>query len=248
MTQTSEAGVAGTSQRKTVVDKTANWLSGSLYSERSSDLQFIANQIILDLEEVFVNPPFGVAQTQDVYFGPGGKAGLDAMRKDVDLSMKCSDNALCGSLLDAIKDATTQELCCLGMYRDRDGQVRVHLNKRIVTIFDAEHMLCKTAMLLRKTQPQRVTSNTSPFIVNCHPVKVVGNWNAKLYWVAKDAVDAFLRVSEQEPLQIPEQYSHPADHLEGGIFYNPKEEILTRELDTLHDHGYQTDGDNEDEG
>ena len=137
--------------------------------DATGNLQFIAQLIVSDLEEIF-DFPFGAADSSGVIAGNGGANGYQILCNGVDGL---------GSLKDALdmviehvdKHVPEEHLVIAGYYRDAGtDKVCNIINGRIFDATDAEHFLCKGWVITKLTfghyRNSKYPRSAKP---HCHP-------------------------------------------------------------------------------
>ena len=122
--------------------------------------EFLAHQIICDLEEVYVDP-FGQITEESVMVGYGGKQGLRVCAAATDIPDKLPLTTLCQSVAECLRN--DDRMCCLwrritGTELDDRGNLIVALNGRLFSCVDIEHIMCKVYVGISKTISTRSTS------------------------------------------------------------------------------------------
>jgi hypothetical protein len=165
---------------------------------------FIAHQVIADLEEIY-DEPFGYPCSTSVRIGYGGKQGIAVCRdifadhfnrkkennnanpshnkmateKKTNDLLQCVVSELCMYVKnkDELSSSFATLLGC--KFRD-DGQLIVALNERPVCSVDAEHFMCKLYITLSKTMSVRSSSKRpSCHKKGLHPIR---HYRSRCYW------------------------------------------------------------------
>jgi hypothetical protein len=190
--------------------------------------EFLAHQILADLEEIY-DEPFGGTTEDSIVIGHGGAQGLVICKK---LTTRKENNRSCakkkGDKSNEDKSNMVRELthvlqmivsvlkgdtpsCArlrtmLGCDADTDGRVVVALNRRALSLTDVEHFLCKLYVGASKTLLSRGASKSPETQkAGLHPVRFKNDqkpWdheNVKL--ILLDAIDEY--ESEIEKNRVP---------------------------------------------
>lgn len=165
-------------------------------------LQFLAQQILADVEELFVDP-FGPVVAKNVIAGPGGKAGHVMLRNGG--SVNSFSNALDVIIKYMVDEAHPIWLELAGYKRIRKGVVVNILNGRPFNATDAEHFLCKAWVAAKLTLGHYRNSlrpnSTKP---HCHPM-IQEVEDESLSKIMDDIVRAYEECLESNPDDSAEQ-------------------------------------------
>jgi hypothetical protein len=193
-----------TATREDAVSAFKGMLDAALTSEHDQkSTQFIASQVIADVEEVVV-VPFGLVTT--VTPGYGGMLGIYVV-KDEGANGSLGYLEMLHSLLTCICSIKDSELLdCLGL-KLRDGEVVIKLNGRSLTLVDAEHFACKIYVCMVRTQPTRACSEPRPSQPHCHPTVQVGLCGKDLNDIMEKAITAYESMTRKRTWpKLPNQF------------------------------------------
>jgi hypothetical protein len=193
-----------TATREDAVSAFKGMLDAALTSEHDQkSTQFIASQVIADVEEVVV-VPFGLVTT--VTPGYGGMLGISVV-KDEGANGSLGYLEKLHSLLTCICNIKDSELLdCLGL-KLRDGEVVIKLNGRSLTLVDAEHFACKIYVCMVRTQPTRACSEPRPSQPHCHPTVQVGLCGKDLNDIMEKAITAYESMTRKRTWpKLPNQF------------------------------------------
>jgi hypothetical protein len=163
--------------------------------------EFLAQQIMLDLEEVWCDPFGEMAGAEEIVFGPGSKSCMANMGAEAPTAMA---QELIGILEAWTSDDLDDDyLAAIGL--ERDGSVvRVSDWGRPVRYPDGEHLGCKTNIVMRRVHCSRGSSKKPYFtFAHCHPIALRGGvepWDSNtLQGIARRAIEAFGRIQVAIP-------------------------------------------------
>jgi hypothetical protein len=171
---------------------------------------FLAHQIVCDLEEIYVEP-FGAVSANSIVIGYGAREGLKMCNRMLSSTDFATGRSM--SNMDMIKEMTeliqshikkpTASQCrtMLGCYVDINGVVRVLLNGRPLGVQDVEHYMCKLYIGVSKTMSSRGSSaNPQPCKPGLHQVYFKDDtypWDDEnIRLILLDVVETFLACSE----------------------------------------------------
>jgi hypothetical protein len=143
---------------------------------------FLAHQIVCDLEEIYFEP-FGSVSPESVVVGYGAREGVkmcnrllfaSASRQGNSGSFTETIKALSDRIFSFMKEKTqvaSHYRTMLGCQLDSSGNLSVLLNGRLLGLQDVEHYMCKLYIGVSKTLSSRGSSaNPQPCKAGLHPV------------------------------------------------------------------------------
>ena len=157
-------------------------------NDKKAQSEFIANQILLNFEEVVDVLPN--VEMSDCHLGYGSKT------TSVWVACECSEKKkVLQEIVKSVKKMKNEELKMVGLYRDEKNVVRVILNKRIMDVRDAEHLLCKLWIVMARVVGKRPSINPKlsrphlhPLRIDCAIIELLGS---HCFEIAKDALEKF---------------------------------------------------------
>ena len=160
--------------RSVAVDTLSSMLLTCCKGDTSGHLQFMAQLIVADVEELF-DDPFGKVTSKGIVAGQGGKQGHDMLQKAG--GAKKLEDAINSIIKYVTETATSEQLEIAGYKRDGEGIVVNLVNGRPFNASDAEHFLCKAWMIGKLTLAHYNTKFPRPTRPHCHPVKLTKDEN-----------------------------------------------------------------------
>ena len=151
-------------------------LESSQVGDREHKLNFMAHQVLSDVEEIF-DEPFGRVEPQCVHAGSGAEQGFKMLRnKNNDEAPKDLEQALCLIMKYMREVATKNDLEIMGYQRNGDDNIiQNKVNGRPFNATDAEHFLCKLWVVAKYTLPaSTITRQPKATKPHCHPVNLRG--------------------------------------------------------------------------
>jgi hypothetical protein len=143
---------------------------------------FLAHQIVCDLEEIYFEP-FGSVSPESVVVGYGAREGVKMCNRLLSLAVSGQGNSgsntedikeLSDRIITFMKEKTQLASHCrtmLGCQLDSSGNLSVLLNGRSLGLQDVEHYMCKLYIGVSKTLSSRGSSaNPQPCKPGLHPV------------------------------------------------------------------------------
>jgi hypothetical protein len=163
--------------------------------------EFLAQQIMLDLEEVWCDPFGSITRPEDIVFGPGSLNGLG--------NLGAKSHKEMADELETLLEAWTSDeldddyLAAIGLVRE-GSVVRVMDWGRPIGYQDGEHLGCKTNIAMRRVHCSRGASKKPKFTCgHCHPIALDGEvepWDSRrLCEIADGAIAAFKRIEVAIP-------------------------------------------------
>jgi hypothetical protein len=180
-------------------------LEGCNDGDDSGNVGFLAQQVVADVEEIFVDP-FGTVTSQGIILGNGSQHGFSMMKnRRVDQhDMFTPDEAL-KLIIEYMEDYLCDEYIeMLGYRRNKktDSKVVNKVNGRPISATDAEHFLCKAWVIAKYTLPNNTmaerSKSTQP---HCHPANIRGQKFRQLQNIA-DIMDCIVTMKDTLPSQI----------------------------------------------
>ena len=141
-----------------------------------SKLNFMAHQILADVEEIFADP-FGSVEPNNSLAGSGAEQGFKMLKNfngpDSPFNLK---EAMVLIMKYMRYSVTSDDLSMMGYHiKDRDDLVRNKVNGRPFNATDAEHFLCKLWVISKYTLPANsYASQAKATKPHCHPVYLRG--------------------------------------------------------------------------
>ena len=163
--------------RPSAVAKLKTMLVGCIGRDTTGNVGFLAQQVIADVEEIFVDP-FGEVVTQGMVLGNGSKDGFSMIRTCTGFDKQLAVETTLHSVIQFMNEQVSEDDLSMMGYARNDhchGSVINKVNQRPFSATDAEHFLCKAWVIAKYTLPNYNTAkqprSTKP---HCHPVNLRG--------------------------------------------------------------------------
>ena len=156
--------------------KLRDMLDRCCQTDDTSKLNFMAHQILADVEEVF-REPFGTVLPDSVVAGRGAQQGLKMLKNGKCQGPEINIQQALKLIIDYMQEqATKEDLVMTGYQRiGVKSEVCNKVNGRPFNATDAEHFLCKMWVITKYTLPA-YTNARQPKLTkpHCHPVNLRG--------------------------------------------------------------------------
>ena len=172
-----EVTVGEFTRRKNALILLTDLLLECSQADDNNKLDFMAHQVLSDVEEIF-DEPFGKVTAHSVHAGSGAEQGYKMMRNVKETEAPSNLKHALQLIVDYMeKIASKRDLDLTGYYRTAGGGnvVRNKMNGRPFNATDAEHFLCKLWVIAKYTLPAyRISRQPMATKPHCHPVNLRG--------------------------------------------------------------------------